>query len=97
MGQMVEIQPPDTDRDTQQTGTNEIVEGDQLQTGCIGHQFDKEFTRMKKDGGQLFTYFKFSSKADVIILYASELNNNEILYKKYDLIFIRIYFYFLDK
>ncbi len=46
-----------------------------------GKEFDKEFARMKKDGGQLFTYFKFSNKADVIMLYASDLNENKIVYR----------------
>ncbi|MCL2738695.1 MAG: N-6 DNA methylase, partial [Bacteroidales bacterium] len=46
-----------------------------------GGEFDKEFARMKKDGGQLFTYFKFSNKADVIMLYASELKGKEIVYR----------------
>jgi type I restriction enzyme M protein len=46
-----------------------------------GKEFDKEFARMKKDGGQLFTYFKFSNKADVIMLYASELEGKEITYR----------------
>ncbi|MDR2861671.1 MAG: type I restriction enzyme HsdR N-terminal domain-containing protein, partial [Syntrophobacterales bacterium] len=46
-----------------------------------GKEYNKEFTRMKKDGGQLFTYFKFSNKADIIMLYASELKENEIIYK----------------
>ena len=46
-----------------------------------GKEFEKEFTRMKKDGGQLFTYFKFSNKADIILLYTSELKGNEIVYK----------------
>ena len=46
-----------------------------------GKEFDKEFARMKKDGGQLFTYFKFSNKADVIMLYASDLNKNKIVYR----------------
>jgi len=46
-----------------------------------GKEFDKEFARMKKDGGQLFTYFKFSNKADVIMLYASDLNKKEIVYR----------------
>jgi type I restriction enzyme M protein len=36
---------------------------------------------MKKDGGQLFTYFKFSNKPDVIMLYASELKGREIVYR----------------
>jgi len=44
-------------------------------------KFDKEFTRIKKDGGQLFTYFKFSNKADLVMLYASKLSNNEIIYR----------------
>ncbi|MFK7002643.1 MULTISPECIES: restriction endonuclease subunit S [Flavobacterium] len=46
-----------------------------------GKEFEKEFTRMKKDGGQLFTYFKFSNKADVIMLYSSELKRKEIVYR----------------
>lgn len=44
-----------------------------------GREFEKEFTRMKKDGGQLFTYFKFSNKADLVMLYASELKGNELI------------------
>ncbi len=46
-----------------------------------GKEFEKEFARMKKDGGQLFTYFKFSNKADVIMLYSSELKGKKIDYK----------------
>ena len=46
-----------------------------------GKEFEKEFTRMKKDGGQLFTYFKFSNKADVIMLYSSELKGKKIVYR----------------
>jgi len=43
-----------------------------------GKEFEKELAKMKKDGGQLFTYFKFSNKADVIMLYASELNGDVV-------------------
>ncbi len=46
-----------------------------------GKEFEKEFARMKKDGGQLFTYFKFSNKADVIMLYTSELIEKEIVFR----------------
>jgi type I restriction enzyme M protein len=46
-----------------------------------GKEFEKEFARMKKDGGQLFTYFKFSNKADIIMLYSSELKGKEIVYR----------------
>ncbi|MDO9038879.1 MAG: N-6 DNA methylase [Lutibacter sp.] len=52
-----------------------------IECKTFGKEFEKEFTRMKKDGGQLFTYFKFSNKADIIMLYASELNKNEIIYR----------------
>jgi type I restriction enzyme M protein len=46
-----------------------------------GKEFEKEFTRMKQNGGQLFTYFKFSNKADVVMLYSSELKGKEIVYR----------------
>jgi type I restriction enzyme M protein len=52
-----------------------------IECKTYGKEFEKEFTRMKKDGGQLFTYFKFSNKADIIMLYASELKGNNIVYK----------------
>jgi len=51
-----------------------------------GKEFEKELVKTKKDGGQLFTYFQLSGcKADVVMLYASELKgvdirfNNEII------------------
>lgn len=52
-----------------------------IECKTYGKEFEKEFARMKKDGGQLFTYFKFSNKADIILLYASELNKNEVVYR----------------
>ncbi|MDP2384747.1 MAG: N-6 DNA methylase [Bacteroidota bacterium] len=52
-----------------------------IECKTYGKEFDKEFTRIKKDGGQLFTYFKFSNKADLVMLYTSELNGKEIIYK----------------
>lgn len=52
-----------------------------IECKTYGKEFEKEFTRIKKDGGQLFTYFKFSNKADVIMLYASELKGNDIVSK----------------
>lgn len=52
-----------------------------IECKTYGKEFDKAFTRMKKDGGQLFTYFKFSNKADVIMLYASELNGKNTVYR----------------
>ncbi|MEQ1733989.1 MAG: N-6 DNA methylase, partial [Bacteroidia bacterium] len=52
-----------------------------IECKTYGKEFDKEFTRLKKDGGQLFTYFKFSNKANVIMLYASALEGDKIVYK----------------
>ena len=52
-----------------------------IECKTFGKEFDKAVAKMCKDGGQLFTYFKFSNKADVIMLYASELQGNKIIYK----------------
>ena len=52
-----------------------------IECKTYGKEFDKAVSRLNKDGGQLFTYFKFSNKADIIMLYASELNDNAIVYK----------------
>ena len=52
-----------------------------IECKTYGKEFDKAVARLNKDGGQLFTYFKFSSKADIVMLYASELNSGKIIYK----------------
>lgn len=52
-----------------------------IECKTYGKEFEKELARMKKDGGQLFTYFKFSNKPDVLVLYASELRENRIVYR----------------
>lgn len=52
-----------------------------IECKTYGKEFEKEFTRMKKDGGQLFTYFKFSNKADIIMLYASEMKGKNIVFR----------------
>ena len=46
-----------------------------------GAEYDKEFKNLEKNGGQLFTYFQQDKNADVIMLYASELNGNEIQFR----------------
>ena len=51
-----------------------------IECKTFGKEFDKAVARMYKDGGQLFTYFKFSNKADIIMLYTSELQY-DIVYK----------------
>ncbi len=52
-----------------------------IECKTYGKEFDKGFARLKKDGWQLFTYFKFSNKADIIMLYASELQDDTIVVK----------------
>lgn len=52
-----------------------------IECKTYGKEFDKELKKIHKDGGQLFTYFQLSGcKADVIMLYASELMNNHFVY-----------------
>lgn len=46
-----------------------------------GAEFDKEFKNLEKNGGQLFTYFQQDKNAEVIILYASELDGKDIKYR----------------
>jgi type I restriction enzyme M protein len=46
-----------------------------------GAEFDKEFKNLEKNGGQLFTYFQQDKDADIIMLYASELDGNEIKFR----------------
>lgn len=46
-----------------------------------GGEFDKEFKKLQKDGGQLFTYFQQDKKAGYLMLYASNFDGKEINYK----------------
>lgn len=46
-----------------------------------GVEFDKELSRLKKDGGQLFTYFQQDKNADVLALYTSILEKDRIIYR----------------
>jgi type I restriction enzyme M protein len=53
-----------------------------IECKTYGKEFDKELANTHKNGGQLFTYFQLSGgKADVIMLYASELKGKEIVYR----------------
>lgn len=52
-----------------------------IECKTFGKEFDKAVAKMFKDGGQLFTYFKFSNKADIIMLYTSELQGDNIVYR----------------
>lgn len=52
-----------------------------IECKTFGKEYNKELARIRKDGGQLFTYFQLSGgKADVIMLYTSELKGNKIVY-----------------
>ena len=52
-----------------------------IECKTFGKEYNKELAKIRKDGGQLFTYFQLSGgKADVLMLYASELKGNKIVY-----------------
>ncbi|MGE4444940.1 MAG: N-6 DNA methylase [Candidatus Altimarinota bacterium] len=46
-----------------------------------GKEFDKAFDKLKKDGGQLFTYFQQDKDSQILVLYTSELINKKIEYR----------------
>lgn len=49
-----------------------------IECKTYGKEYNKELAKIRKDGGQLFTYFQLSGgKADIIMLYASELKGNK--------------------
>ena len=52
-----------------------------IECKTYGKEYNKESVKIHKDGGQLFTYFQLSGgKADVLMLYASELKGNKFVY-----------------
>ena len=52
-----------------------------IECKTYGKEYNKELAKIHKDGGQLFTYFQLSGgKADVVMLYASELKGNKFVY-----------------
>lgn len=52
-----------------------------IECKTFGKEYNKELAKIRKDGGQLFTYFQLSGgKADVLMLYASELKGNKFVY-----------------
>ena len=46
-----------------------------------GTEFEKEFKKIKKDGGQLFTYFQQDKDAGILMLYTSEWDGKDIKYR----------------
>lgn len=52
-----------------------------IECKTYGKEYNRESAKIHKDGGQLFTYFQLSGgKADVVMLYASELKGNKFVY-----------------
>lgn len=51
-----------------------------LECKTWGKEYDKAFAKLQKDGGQLFTYFRFDTQAEILVLYSSRFHNNKIEY-----------------
>lgn len=52
-----------------------------IECKTYGKEYNKELAKIHKDGGQLFTYFQLSGgKADVVMLYASKLEDGKFVY-----------------
>ncbi|MCL2039387.1 MAG: restriction endonuclease subunit S [Bacteroidetes bacterium] len=52
-----------------------------IECKTAGKEFDKALDKLKKDGGQLFTYFQQDKNADVLVLYASNVKENQLNYE----------------
>ena len=47
-----------------------------IECKTYGKEFDKELSNINKNGGQLFTYFQNDRSAEILMLYASELDKH---------------------
>lgn len=52
-----------------------------IECKTFGKAFDEELKKMKKDGGQLFSYFQQDKSAEILMLYTSEVKNDKIDFK----------------
>lgn len=53
-----------------------------IECKTAGKEFDKELAKIRKDGGQIFTYFQLSGhKADVLMLYSSDIEKGRNNYR----------------
>jgi len=52
-----------------------------IECKTYGTEFDKEFKKVLKDGGQLFTYFQQDKDAEILMLYASRIEKGSIQYR----------------
>ncbi len=46
-----------------------------------GKEFEKEFSNLQKNGGQIFTYFQQDRKVEILVLYTSKLEGKSVAYK----------------
>ncbi len=52
-----------------------------IECKTFGKEFDDELKKMKKDGGQLFSYFQQDKSVEILMLYTSKLDKDTIIYK----------------
>jgi len=52
-----------------------------IECKTFGKEYEKELKNLHKDGGQLFSYFQQDKNAEILMLYASELKGNEIVFQ----------------
>ncbi|HDZ9462083.1 TPA: restriction endonuclease subunit M, partial [Vibrio cholerae] len=52
-----------------------------IECKTLGLEFTKEYNKMLKDGGQLFTYYQLDRSADFLMLYASDFIDGSITYR----------------
>ncbi|CAC9973799.1 type I restriction enzyme HsdR N-terminal domain-containing protein [Flavobacterium panici] len=52
-----------------------------IECKTFGKEFDDELKKMKKDGGQLFSYFQQDKSAEILMLYTSKLEKDKLVYK----------------
>jgi len=54
-----------------------------IECKTAGDEFDKEWSNMLNDGGQLFSYLKEERNTKFICLYASDFSDNELTFQNY--------------
>lgn len=52
-----------------------------IECKTFGKEYDKELKNIQKSGGQLFTYFQQDKNAEILMLYASKENGENIQFK----------------
>lgn len=52
-----------------------------IECKTFGKEYDKELKNLHKDGGQLFSYFQQDKNAEILMLYASQLKGNELIFE----------------